>query len=209
MNGSPVVKIARLASNLAVHPSYIAPYLEGYASQRSPLDLEMPWFSYSAIRYLDRLVKPSMVVYEYGSGGSTLYFSKRSGHVVSIEDNKEWYERVSDIVRERAIENIDIRFTPANLSSIEKFRASGYADALPNEPADIVVVDGSESDDVQVRPRCFSVAETRIKRGGVIIVDDSWRYPQLRRRNRAKSFKIFQSVGPARPGVTSTDLFFY
>jgi predicted O-methyltransferase YrrM len=209
MNGSAAVKVARLAANLAAHPGYIAPYLSDYTSRRSPLELEKPWFSYSAIRFLDQFVKPRMLIYEYGSGGSTLYFAKRSGCVVSIEDNKQWYDRVSCIVHERAIKNVEVRFTPADLSSLELFQASGYPDALPKEPADIVVVDGSELDDVQVRPSCFAVAETRIKTGGVIIVDDSWRYPQLRRHNHAKKVQTCQSVGPARPGVTSTDLFFY
>ena len=44
---------------------------------------------------------------------------------------------------------------------------------------------------------------------GIVVVDDSWRYPGLRRNHRAKELKIFQSVGPCRPGVTSTDVFFY
>jgi hypothetical protein len=43
----------------------------------------------------------------------------------------------------------------------------------------------------------------------MIVVDDSWRYPELRAKNRAKRFSVFQSVGPCRPGVTSTDVFFY
>jgi predicted O-methyltransferase YrrM len=209
MNGPTVVKVARLAANLATHPGYIAPYLSNYALRRSPLELEIPWFSYSAIRFLDQFVKPGMLVYEYGSGGSTLYFSKFCARVVSIEDNWKWYERVTGVLRERGILNVDVRFTPTDLSSVALFQASGYPDSLPKELADIVVVDGSELDDVQVRPSCFAVAETRIKSGGVVIVDDSWRYLQLRRHNHAKRVQTCQSVGPARPGVTSTDLFFY
>jgi hypothetical protein len=209
MNGPTVVKVARLAANLVAHPGYIAPYVSNCISRRSPLELEIPWFSYSAIRFLDQFVKARMLVYEYGSGGSTLYFSKHSGRVVSIEDNKQWYERITRVVHERDIKNVNIRFTPANLCSVGLFRASGYPDALPKELADIVVVDGSELDEVQVRPVCFTIAETRIKSGGVIIVDDSWRYPQLRYHNSAKKVQTFQSVGPARPGVTSTDVFFY
>ena len=52
-------------------------------------------------------------------------------------------------------------------------------------------------------------AQTRIKKNGIIVVDDSWRYPEIRQRNAARRFQIFQSVGPARPGVTSTDVYFY
>ena len=56
---------------------------------------------------------------------------------------------------------------------------------------------------------CFERAENQIKPGGIIVIDDSWRYPGLRKKNRAKEFREFRSVGPCRPGVTSTDVYFY
>jgi predicted O-methyltransferase YrrM len=79
---------------------------------------------------------------------------------------------------------------------------------MPDEKFDIIVVDGSE-EWKHVRPICFEKAQGRVKEGGIIVVDDSWRYPALRQSHRAKELKIFQSVGPCRPGVTSTDVFFY
>lgn len=208
MNSPTVVRAARLAANLVAHPRYIGPYLNNYISPQSPVDLELPWFSYSAIWFLDQAIKSNMAVYEYGSGGSTLYFSKRCARVISIEDKLEWYERVGQILRERNMTNADLRLAPADLTSVERFRASVYPDALPKEAADVVVVDGSE-ESAHVRPVCFEVAESRVRPGGMIIVDDSWRYAQLRQRNRAKKVQTFQSIGPARPGVTSTDIFFY
>jgi hypothetical protein len=72
----------------------------------------------------------------------------------------------------------------------------------------VIVVDGTEWTP-NVRPICFRSAEEQVAPGGIIVVDDSWRYRQLRQRNRAKRFQIFESVGPARFGVTSTDVYFY
>jgi predicted O-methyltransferase YrrM len=80
--------------------------------------------------------------------------------------------------------------------------------AMPDEKFDLIVVDGSE-EWTHVRPICFAKAEDHVKEGGIIVVDDSWRYPTLRQKHHAKDLKIFQSVGPCRPGVTSTDIFFY
>jgi predicted O-methyltransferase YrrM len=76
------------------------------------------------------------------------------------------------------------------------------------------VVDGTEEFIGQrgamlVRPMCFHHAENFIRQGGIIVVDDSWSYPELRRENRAKKCRVFKSIGPSRPGVTSTDVFFY
>jgi hypothetical protein len=48
-----------------------------------------------------------------------------------------------------------------------------------------------------------------VKPGGIIAVDDSWRYVQLRHSSNAKRVEVFESVGPARLGITSTDIFFY
>jgi hypothetical protein len=41
------------------------------------------------------------------------------------------------------------------------------------------------------------------------VLDDSWRYDPVRAEHHAKRFEAFQSVGPGRPGVTSTDVYFY
>lgn len=38
---------------------------------------------------------------------------------------------------------------------------------------------------------------------------DSWRYRELRAQHRAHRLEVFESVGPARFGVTSTDVYFF
>ena len=89
-----------------------------------------------------------------------------------------------------------------------KFDKSAYLHSLPAEPVDVIVIDGSEAW-VPVRPICFQLAEQRMRPGGLIVVDDSWRYPELRVENRARRVRTFKSVGPGRPGVTTTDVFCY
>ena len=149
-----------------------------------------------------------MNVFEYGSGGSTIYFAKRAASVTSTEDNREWLERVQAHLAAEAISNATLLFRPFDFCHPVDFEKSDYLQSIPDRPFDMIIVDGTE-ESVQVRPTCFRYAETRIAPGGVIIVDDSWRYPQLRFDNRAKSFREFRSIGPCRPGVTSTDIFFY
>jgi len=58
-------------------------------------------------------------------------------------------------------------------------------------------------------PLAFGTLKGIYKRGGIIINEDSWRYPVLRMKNKAKNCKEFRAVGPCRPGVTITDIFFY
>lgn len=50
MNGTIPQKIGRLITNLALHPHYVSRYLANRVlNGGSPLDLELPWFSYAAI----------------------------------------------------------------------------------------------------------------------------------------------------------------
>jgi precorrin-6B methylase 2 len=149
-----------------------------------------------------------MTVCEYGSGGSTVFFARRAKSVYSIEDNPKWYEWVTRRLKENSISNATLKLCTFDFKNPVGFEKSEYLQAMPDDKFDIIVVDGSE-EWTQVRPICFQKAEAHIKPGGILIVDDSWRYPVLRKENHAKSHRIFQSVGPCRPGVTSTDVFFY
>lgn len=209
MHGTVSQKISRVLTNLLTHPQYISRCLtHNLVNGKTPLDLELPWFSYAAIDFLKSFLEPHMSVCEYGSGGSTLFFARRVKSVFSIEDNPQWFERVSHRLEEARIKNVTIKLFPFDFKNPVGFEHSSYLHAIPEEHFDVIVVDGSE-EWTQVRPVCFAKAEARMKRGGIIVVDDSWRYPELRQNHHARTYKVFQSVGPCRPGVTSTDIFFY
>jgi len=209
MYGTIPQKVGRLISNLVFHPQYISRCItHNVFNRKTPLDLEIPWFSYAAIDFLEDFLKPDMTVCEYGSGGSTFFFARRTRSVISIEDNPVWHRLVSDRLARHSVRNVQLELRPFDFKNPTGFENSGYLNAIPNDRFDVIVVDGSE-EWTQVRPICFEKAEGRIKPGGIIVVDDSWRYPVLRQKNRARKHQVFQSVGPCRPGVTSTDIFFY
>jgi predicted O-methyltransferase YrrM len=209
MHGTVPQKIGRVIGNLLAHPRYIPRCVShNLINGKTPLDLEIPWFSYAAIDFLEKFVQPPLTVFEYGSGGSTLFFAQRAQHVTSVEDNPKWYEWVSRRLQQKGLSNVTLRLCEFNFKDPAGFEHSAYLHALPDERFDIIIVDGSE-EWTQVRPACFQKAETRIKPGGIIVVDDSWRYPTFRKNHQARRFEVFQSVGPCRPGVTSTDVFFY
>jgi len=209
MHGTIPQKIGRVMTNLVLHPNYIPRCIShNLLNGKTPLDLELPWFSYAAIDFLQEFVKPHMSVCEFGSGGSTLFFARRAKSVFSIEDNPKWFELVTRRLEQSSLGNAKVQLHPFDFKNPIGFETSEYLSAMPDELFDIIVVDGSE-EWTQVRPICFAKAESRVKPGGIIVVDDSWRYPTLRQQNHAKSVRIFQSVGPCRPGVTSTDVFSY
>jgi SAM-dependent methyltransferase len=209
MNGTVPTKIARVLTSLTLHPQYIARCIShNLINSKTPLDLEIPWFSYAAVDWLDDYLQPHMTVCEYGSGGSTLFFARRARSVLSIESDPKWFELVNRRLQKQELRNATLRLHPFDFKSAEGFEHSAYLHAIPDDRFDVIVVDGME-EWTPVRPMCFYKAEARVRSGGIIIVDDSWRYPELRKNNCAREVRTFKSVGPCRPGVTSTDIFFY
>jgi SAM-dependent methyltransferase len=209
MQGTITKKIARLTTDLLRHPSYIPRCFSQHPLKgASPMDFEVPWFSYAAIDFLEDFLRSEMVGFEYGSGGSTFFLARRIKFLHSVEDNPEWFERVCQELKRKRISNVNIQLRPFDFKNPVGFEQSDYLLTLWKQKFDIIVIDGSE-EWTQVRPTCFAHAEGHVRKGGIIVVDDSWRYPGLREKNQAKRFETFKSVGPCRLGVTSTDVFFY
>ena len=110
MHGTIPQKIGRLVADLVFHPQYISRCLShNLLNGKTPLDLEIPWFSYAAIDFLNDFLRPEMTVAEYGSGGSTIFFAQRAKSVFSIEDNGKWYELVSRRLKEKSIANATLK----------------------------------------------------------------------------------------------------
>ncbi|MDR1783499.1 MAG: class I SAM-dependent methyltransferase [Dysgonamonadaceae bacterium] len=173
------------------------------------MDVELPWFSFESIDFLKKREWENVRILELGGGGSTLFFGKRGAKLTCLESSKEWAEKFKNNIDMLGLSNVNlvIRHYTANLSE-DEFKQTDYYKAIFDEKYDLIIVDNYE-ESIQYRPACFYAAEKSINAGGMIILDDSWRYENVRKSNSAKSHKIFKSPGPCRLGVTSTDIFFY
>ncbi|MEA2488493.1 MAG: hypothetical protein QOH21_285, partial [Acidobacteriota bacterium] len=74
----------------------------------SPIADELPWMTFGAIDFLDGYLQPGMRVFEYGSGGSTLFYLRHGASVVSVEHDAEW----GDVVRGAATAELDLHVCP-------------------------------------------------------------------------------------------------
>src|SRR5207245_4849460 len=107
------IKTGRVLANLALNPRYLPRTLRhNVINGASPLDLELPWFSYGAIDFLADHLTPEMEVCEYGSGGSTLFFARRTRGVFSIEDNATWFALVTNRVKDLGLKNVEVKLCP-------------------------------------------------------------------------------------------------
>lgn len=202
-------RMPRVALYLIGRPGDLVPYLRyGLSSKHTPLDLGKPWWSFGAVKAVGGFVSQKMDVFEFGSGGSTLFLAQRVKTVTCVEDSDEWAVAVETKVRETGMKNVRIMTKHFDFASDTAFCESEYFNALGGQKYDLIVVDGQEWS-TKVRPLCFWRAEEFVKPGGAIVVDDSWRYPEIEEKNRAVRFEKHKGVGYCRRGVTSTSVFFY
>lgn len=121
----------------------------------------LPWFSYPFIDFLTPRITKDLVVFEFGSGNSTLFFADKVRKVISIEHNKDWYH----IVSKTKPSNVEL--VQAETDSIKDYLQ--YFINLNDKP-DIVIVDGLH------RNECLIKACDNLSSNGVIILDDSERH---------------------------------
>ena len=209
MKLSNIARIKKLLSNIALNPDLIFPYLsKSLFNRRLPIDYELPWWSFRSIEYAD-MVFPGKSIFEFGTGGSTIRFSRMCKSVTSVEDNEGWLKIVQTKANLENITNINFNYHYFDFDHPKSFNKSEYLRAYDgSKEYDVVIIDGQDQT-FRERIACFKHVEPSIKEGGIIVVDDWWRYIELLECNRAKEIKVFESVGPCRYGVTSTAFFHY
>lgn len=209
MDGTNWERLKRLLRYHVQQPRFILPWFaKSLIGRRQPVELGLPWFSFASIEYLKRRNLRHSVVFEFGSGGTTLFFARRCREVIAVESDAVWADRVSRAIDAEGLRNVTVRLEGSDFASIERHRQSSLLQTFCEYEPDIVVIDHFEGD-VQTRVETFLFVQSRVKSGAMVIVDDAWRYSQIDRLTRAQYVKRFESVGPARYGVTSTDIHFY
>lgn len=118
-----------------------------------------PMISYRAGRVIAGLLSPSARVLEFGSGYSTLWFARRCGEVLSIEDDPHWYATVQALLKREGAGHV----------RHELRSGDGYSrlDDVPDSYFDFVLVDGTD------RAGCVATALRKVKPGGWIYLDNS------------------------------------
>ena len=203
----------KLLGHLCLKPVNILPYIRLSLTRKTPLELGLPWWSIGAIREMEKHLDGNQRVFEWGSGGSSLFMANRSKQVTTVEQDVEWHTKILMLIRTQKIDNLDVLAREINLGGKEAFLNCPYAKAL-DSTYDVIIIDGEDhfgpDSNWSARETCFALAEKWIDpKDGIIVVDDSWRYPAIRQTTNAKQIVIHESIGPCRKGVTSTDFHYY
>lgn len=182
----------------------------------------VPFITYPAFRQLARIVKPEWRVFEYGCGGSSLWWANNVASITCVEHDAKWAARMSA----DAPPNLRIVTRVANEEcsldrhdAVAKFMAHppemplspfpehnvlhgltakefvAYATEItehPEQSFDAIVIDGMS------RTLCAWLAPRYLKPDGVIIFDNSdrWQYNAGYRMLSRMGFRRIDFYGP-------------
>lgn len=122
-----------------------------------------PYFIHEAILKLEELIEPGWTVFEWGSGSSTLWLGADMlvKSAVSLEHDREWYEKTRAELERYVVDNVELIL--AELGGPYETYISRY----PMECFDLVLVDGRN------RATCLCNAIPHLAPGGLLVLDDS------------------------------------
>lgn len=173
---------AKLGKIVVRSPSelrYVWQWRKAYTTNCSAIQDRIPWITFRACNWLAQLVRDTHRVFEWGSGGSTLFWCDRVEQVVSVEHDTEWYRVVKQIQRQEEVKNCEYILAKPFASEIEgdysSIRSPGkdfcdyvhVIDRFPNHCFDFILIDG------RVRVACIRQAIPKLMPGGYLIVDNS------------------------------------
>jgi tetratricopeptide (TPR) repeat protein len=145
----------------------------------------VPLYTFPAIEFLDQLVMDDKTVLEFGSGQSTLFYSRRVKHVVALENNMQWVTKVRKNMLDQDARNVEV--VDASLGKDSATWRGAYewvgnmADALTGSrwadaKFDIIAVDGLGN-----RLLMAEAALERLAPSGLIVLDNTGWYPTTAR----------------------------
>ena len=163
-----------------------------------------PWFTFSAISYLQEILKRETKVFEYGAGNSTLFFNNNVDECYSVDHNYSWVNHVLNanpkakisfcgenetplqsgvrLIENFKNENFELPIHPDRSHNIEhgllNIEFANYASQLTKWDKgyyDLIIVDG------MARSLSGYIAAHMISDEGYIVLDNSdrWQYNSL------------------------------
>ncbi len=222
--GSVLRSTVEVARNDPGSLRHLKPWLTSLLPDHTTIVDEVPWINFDSIAWLESWLKPNMRVFEYGSGGSSMFFARRTKQVISIEHDTGFYDYISGVIEERKITNLDLRYIAPTKdgkrlpydgltfrSFSDGFETHSFEDYVcsidefDDDSFDLVIVDGRS------RASCVMRSISKVKVDGVILLDNAERkeYAAVQEHLRGLGFveKRFRSLGPSNTYVWETTAF--
>ncbi len=156
--------------------TYVMDRLAQFLWQRANPD--SPWVTHQMADILNDFILPTDYGLEFGSGRSTIWFASRVAHLTSVEHNESWFNIVRSKMGQEC-SNVDLYLrTELAANGGPKSYLEPLA-GIQDESLDFVLIDGV------LRDYCASSSISKLKNGGMLIIDNVERY--LPRANKSSS----------------------
>lgn len=153
----------------------------------------IPWYTYSAIEFVDQFDLNQKTVFEWGCGNSSLFFAERAAKVISVEHDMSWYEQMRSVLKSnQELKYVTLEQYPGSIKDYGK-------------KFDIIVIDG------QRRFDCVRSITSFLKEDGMVILDNSdWFYlsAAFLREELGLVQVDFHGFGPINAYTWTTSVFF-
>ena len=178
------------------------------ATEGSCVDREgnpVPWMTYPAVEYLSQFDFSKNSLFEWGSGNSSNWFSRRFASVVSVESDPKWYGKCKEALNPNQtliLREFNVR------GSEDDDEVKSFANAILKQENDFDVIVNDAK--IISRPRCTDNALKKLRPGGVVIFDNSDWFPgQCEKIRNAGFFQVdFHGNGPLNKYTWTTSIFF-
>lgn len=148
--------------------------------------VKVPWLNSTVIAFLQRIITKDFRILELGAGTSTVWFAKRAGYVLSYENNKEWFDSVTEELKKAGLKNCKLIFDPA----YPKNGIQGLQGQF-----DLILIDG------RGRVKNITVTMAHVKPDGYLMLDDS----QRKRYNEARQLlEEWEKIELIEPNISRT-----
>lgn len=158
---------------------------------KSPLEAKQPWISFEAIDFIEKRIRETDRVFEFGGGGSTLFFLSRAAEVVTVEHDREWFSMLKRSISPAEMMKWNGRLItaeqPVHTAGLNRAKPTDYftdapefrdatfrsyatsIDQFEDGYFNLVLIDG------RARTSCLYHSIMKVKVGGFLILDNSER----------------------------------
>ncbi|NEQ36106.1 MAG: hypothetical protein F6K40_07340 [Okeania sp. SIO3I5] len=147
----------------------------------------IPALTKDAVIFLEKFLrqKPNAKVLEFGSGISTVWLSKLTKKLVSIEHDIEWYQKVTNYLEDdNNCYPVDFRLLARPYHTVcQEFQGEFF---------DVIIVDGRD------RAKCLEASIRVLKKGGILMVDDAQREKYKPAYNLLRDWQLIKTVSKTK-----------
>lgn len=128
-----------------------------------------PWLRPAAAEYIESLLPEGANVLEWGCGASTIWLARMGCAVTSIELDQEWVNQIRKWLNDEGLcDSVRILdFSPSN--SLNLCDSADFVLKMLDNSYDLILIDG------RARSRCMGNARSKVKVGGMLVLDNSER----------------------------------